>query len=306
MSLKPKKYIAVILIGFFIWSMPLQAFGATPKPSGGIWRYPVTQAEADLQNAFPQIEFKFSPQVNDWYKVLLLKTLRVLDKNQVAFLNSIALNALNLNRRGLTSFRLDIRTRKSETSLSVNPEEFPLETGFKCGDVADCLKKTSADVNREFIAVLLHELGHSVDFGGGTQGDPKSGFNQQFKNGSFSFFNDDPSVVGFYPLCFTSETKLGAKKCGRDDFVSDYAKTNAFEDFAETMAVYVLDGPNFYKKASRKDGTESPLMKKYIFFRDMIFGGREFQEPGTRTFNLFSTADSTLRRFSLKAFLERP
>lgn len=52
-----------------------------------------------------------------------------------------------------------------------------------------------------------------------------------------------------------------------DEYVSEYAKTNLQEDFAESYATYIHD-PELLQEVS---------LEKYEFMRDHIFHGREYQ-----------------------------
>lgn len=54
-----------------------------------------------------------------------------------------------------------------------------------------------------------------------------------------------------------------------DDYVSEYAKTDLHEDFAESYATYIHD-PELLQEVSPD---------KYDFMRDHIFQGREYQWP---------------------------
>ncbi len=53
---------------------------------------------------------------------------------------------------------------------------------------------------------------------------------------------------------------------GENEFVSDYARTNVYEDFAETYNTYVRD-PELLQFVSPQ---------KYEFMRDVVFSGREY------------------------------
>lgn len=68
------------------------------------------------------------------------------------------------------------------------------------------------------------------------------------------------------------------------DFVSGYALTNKYEDFAETFAFYVLHNTEFASKAK----TNTALQQKYGFIYDNIFPNGEFQNT---SFSSGSVAD---------------
>ncbi len=79
-------------------------------------------------------------------------------------------------------------------------------------------------MNQEFLAVVIHEMGHVVDLGLSSSGNKKSGISSKFRNGKLLFYKDDPSVQYFYPICFAIEDRLAYKKYDRHDFISQYAK----------------------------------------------------------------------------------
>jgi hypothetical protein len=51
-------------------------------------------------------------------------------------------------------------------------------------------------------------------------------------------------------------------------FVSGYASTNQYEDFAESFTMYVFHNKEFLKRAQ----TSTFLQKKYTFLRTSVFG----------------------------------
>jgi len=260
--------------------------------------------EKELNTSFPKIDFEFSSEVNDWYKFLLFEALTTLPEKHINNLENLSIKKLGVSRRGVLSFYMDVQSKSPRLKLKFNPVEFPLETNFECDTVIECMKITDAYMNREFVAVAIHEIGHTIDFGSSTMGDPESGVSSDFKNGPFLFYQNDPSVTSFYPICFKSAIMLSRKKCNKYDFVSTYAKTDVFEDFAETMTVYVLDGENFYNKALKNQQNNFPaLIEKYNFFKDSIFSGQEFRFGESSRQNLFTTNDATLRIFPLPVFL---
>lgn len=263
--------------------------------------FPVSRASVDLVAAFPSIQFTFGDQVHDWYKFLLLQAMTALPARHVINLETISVHTMELERRGVVSFRLEIATNTPHVKLRLNPIEFPIETGFVCETVQTCLQKTSPLINREFTAVAIHEIGHAFDLGASTRGLPSAGKSDVFKDGDFPFYRDDPSLA-FYSVCFATESVLSGA-CDRFDFVSAYAKTDVFEDFSETMTAYVLDGANFYDTALQNARKNRPaLLSKYNFFRDRIFDGKDFRLPERPRRNVFTTSDATRRAFALKSF----
>lgn len=88
----------------------------------------------------------------------------------------------------------------------------------------------------EFAALIAHECGHVVDLGVLT-GTPAAG-RSAYVDGTEQIDADDPSV-DFYAISWTNATTRKEGVMNRD-FVSGYARTDVFEDFAETFAFYAL------------------------------------------------------------------
>lgn len=80
-------------------------------------------------------------------------------------------------------------------------------------------------------ALLTHEVGHCLDFR--LNGNPRSG-TSPFSYKRNTVFKDDPSN-SFYAISWTDAHTRKSEK----GFVSDYAKTDCFEDFAETYLFFV-------------------------------------------------------------------
>lgn len=107
----------------------------------------------------------------------------------------------------------------------------------------------------ENIKVLVHELGHVVDI-------------HFLKSG---VFESDPSQA-FYEYSWVD---MSTKKEGVriEDFVSGYAMTNKYEDFAESFTYFVFHNEDFVVRAK-----SNPLLaKKYAFFRKYVFPENEFE-----------------------------
>lgn len=105
----------------------------------------------------------------------------------------------------------------------------------------------------ELISVFVHEFGHYYDI-------------YVFE---FSLYGDKSD--GFYDISW-KDTYIILPWQSVNDFVSGYAATNKYEDFAETMAYFVLHNQDFYKKAQKNP----ILQKKYDFFDTQIFEKNDF------------------------------
>jgi hypothetical protein len=96
----------------------------------------------------------------------------------------------------------------------------------------------------EFAALFTHECGH-VTHGNLLGGlDPKP---SAFKDGKDIFYNDSPAAQ-FFAISWTTEMVMKSN-VAEADFVSGYAKSDAFEDFAETFAMYILHRPALKERA---------------------------------------------------------
>lgn len=113
---------------------------------------------------------------------------------------------------------------------------------------------------QEFRALLIHEFGHVTDLGclvGKESAGPSP-----FRDGSEIIFTDDPSTEFYMFSWLNDQTRL--RSAIPDDFVSGYAASDPFEDFAETFAYFVLQ-----RNAFRIRAAMNPILaKKYNWMRD--------------------------------------
>jgi hypothetical protein len=101
----------------------------------------------------------------------------------------------------------------------------------------------------EMAKVLVHELGHMIDI-----------YLLRTK-----WATPDPSK-NYYAISWSEPTVLlsGAQA---SDFVSGYAATNQYEDFAEAFAMYVFHNTTFLERAQQS----SALQQKYDFMKERVF-----------------------------------
>ncbi|MBI4995034.1 hypothetical protein HZC21_05360 [Candidatus Peregrinibacteria bacterium] len=127
-----------------------------------------------------------------------------------------------------------------------------------------CLNVTDDELS----SVLVHEMGHLVD------GGFLFGFDQLNQSGFYDFetpvLADDPSAA-FYRISWLNN-KIMQPDSTELDFVSMYAMTDPFEDFAETYAYYRLHSPEFRALAE----FNSALKQKYEFMKAYVFFGNEY------------------------------
>jgi Txe/YoeB family toxin of Txe-Axe toxin-antitoxin module len=130
------------------------------------------------------------------------------------------------------------------------------------------LHTKSIENQEELISVFIHEMGHITDLGVLRS---LNGGKTEFRDGDIPIFAKDESV-DFYRISWAGATVQKPESL-RSDFVSGYALTNCFEDFAESYLFYRLHGEKFrfLAKNSQK------LRKKYDFLRTKVFHRKEFQ-----------------------------
>lgn len=116
--------------------------------------------------------------------------------------------------------------------------------------------KLSASVqsDAEFLKLFTHELGHFVDI--------------YVLRGNTP--NNDPSS-NFYAISWQS-SKVKKTNSSLSSFVSGYAATNQYEDFAETFVWYIFHNEKFLDAAMKNE----QMRLKYLFFADTVFVHGEF------------------------------
>lgn len=100
----------------------------------------------------------------------------------------------------------------------------------------------------EFIKLFVHELGHYIDI-----------------YVLVNIAGEDVSHY-FYEVSWENST---VKKSGEgiSSFVSGYALTNQYEDFAESFTFYIFHNEDFAERALKNES----LRKKYLFFSKYAF-----------------------------------
>jgi hypothetical protein len=148
----------------------------------------------------------------------------------------------------------------------------------------------------EFFGVMTHEIGHNVDLG--SLKELSRNETSEFRDGRNPVYETDPSLA-FYRISWEDE-KTRKKTAGNESFVSGYAMTDPFEDFAETYAYYVLHNKDFKSKTQNSDH----MLQKYEFMKNIVFNGEEFDTGEYLTTNLTRQPwDITILSYDLTAFL---
>ncbi len=156
---------------------------------------------------------------------------------------------------------------------------------IKCNDIS----------SSELASVFVHEMGHITDTGL-FEGRSSAGASRFIDNRK-KVFSDDPSVA-FYSVSW-KDSKTMWKGNSSLDFVSGYAMSDPFEDFAESYNFYLLHGSQFKYLSS----FNARLARKYAYIRDVIFHGEEFENNSLKLNAKKRSYDSTLLPFSLEKFL---
>ena len=148
----------------------------------------------------------------------------------------------------------------------------------------------------EFIGVMIHEIGHSVDLGHLSEENKER--KSEFKDGKKAIYESDPSL-DFYRISWENESEKN-KKASNLDFVSGYAMSDPFEDFAESYIYYILHNKDFKSKTQ----TSEALLKKYNFIKNIVFEGEEFETGEVLTNKLNKRPwDITVLSYDLDNFL---
>lgn len=149
--------------------------------------------------------------------------------------------------------------------------------------------------SREFVGVLVHEVGHNVDLVALSAADTEKP--SVFKDGDEPVYTGDPSL-DFYRISW--QTEITRKKTADNlDFVSGYAMTDPFEDFAETYAYFVLHGRDFKAKVAGS----AALFAKWRFMKYRVFAGVEFDTGNALADPLVRPWDVTVLPYDAEKFL---
>lgn len=135
----------------------------------------------------------------------------------------------------------------------------------------------------EFLAVWVHEFAHYLDL-------------YYLENNWWYDPSDD-----FYNISWES-IKTIKSWMNWEDFVSGYAMTNKYEDFAESFTYYVLHNEDFLAKTNSSE----ILKQKYDFFQENLFDQELFKTDLYKTTNKIQDYywDTTKINFSLENFLQ--
>ena len=157
--------------------------------------------------------------------------------------------------------------------------------GFSRGNMKDKIIRLY-EVQRmgqtETLSVFTHELAHYIDM-----------YFFDKKNGTDLSYE-------FYKISWI-KPKIQREWQDLDDFVSGYAASNVYEDFAESMLYYMLHNDDFLLKTAASE----KLTRKYEFFAEYVFPDQEFQNTDFSDWVVKNYyRDITKINYSLEKFLE--
>jgi Putative zinc-binding metallo-peptidase len=167
------------------------------------------------------------------------------------------------------------------SQLSVFLDEYLIEPrGRMKGGSITLSNKVAKDA--EFIQLFTHEFAHFLDIYVLV---PKKK-------------QADPSNE-YYMISWSNPT---VKRIGQtmSSFVSGYAATNQYEDFAESFVFYVFQNQTFLDRAMKNDD----LRQKYLFFQKYVFPNGTFVDTNFALGKVPSYVwDSTKIQISLQKYL---
>lgn len=150
----------------------------------------------------------------------------------------------------------------------------------------------------ELVSVFIHEMGHIIDTGK-MNGRKKAG-KSKFKDFDRAIYNDDLSLE-FYKLSWIDDKTL-KKSSKKQDFVSGYAMSDPFEDFAETYNYYILHNQDFKILAKYN----KVLKYKYEFMKNSVFNGQKYSVSDVSVLDTsLRNYDTTVLPYNLPRFLSK-
>jgi len=267
-------FLAIQIVSFAIWQ-GVHALGKTDvtiQPVSGNYRSEVNhQAAKAPEQPFSNVKFTMRTENKDFYtlnsdkKHEIILVLEKFPEEQISTLQNIILDYDPDAHRGLGGKGIII-----VRAVNIDPAEF--------------------------YGVMIHEIGHDVDLGYLNETSTKK--ISAFNDGKKPVYESDPSL-SFYRICWENNKNF-KKDVGNQDFVSGYAMTDPFEDFAETYAYYVLHNKDFKSKTQNSE----KLLAKFNYMKNTVFVGKEFNTGEYLTENLTRQPwDVTKLSYNLAAFL---
>lgn len=147
----------------------------------------------------------------------------------------------------------------------------------------------------EMVSVMIHELGHNVDYAYLVPKEEERA--SVFRDGALTLYETDASL-DFYRISWLSNNKR-KNAATNMDFVSGYAMSDPFEDFAESYVFYVLHNKDFKVLAASSDA----LYAKYSFMKHEVFDSLEFDTGDGEIKENLRPWDITVLDYDINQFL---
>ena len=217
-----------------------------------------------ISQDFYQVAGTYEAETLEWCTELVTNVFSILPEEHINAIHNLTLSFESSARRGLGGDNTVI---------------------LRCVDMGP----------EELVSVLVHEIGHVVDTGLIEPTGP--GEKTTFLDRGQPVLDTDNSFQYYSASWADSDKRTGNKW----EFVSGYARTNPFEDFAEAYVTYVLHGPLFRSYAQEN----TVLAEKYDYLQNTVFNGIEFDfAPETTTKGNYERVyDMTRLDFDSESFL---
>ena len=225
-------------------------FFAYQKVSSPIWEIPLNSAYDPFENT--QISNPVNNTFEIWKKEVQKPELTIEFNPNYIKVDDLLLKAVKFN--------IDSKYFKDKvTPLDLMIDKTRLDPRWQ---VTGNKLTLSANINNlsEAVKVLVHEMGHIVDL-------------HYLPN----FWDYDPSE-NFYNVSWASYN-VKRKWSKISDFVSWYALTNKYEDFAESFAFFIFHNEDFQRLALKNIF----ISRKYNFFKKYVFMNSEFSNTSFET-----------------------
>ncbi len=233
------KFIAYTIFFFFLFF----AFQSANSPSYNLWSYNSAQEQTASDQITQESDWSFS--IKPWKKEQAKPLLTISFNPDNVKIDENLVNALrfNINSEIFKSkvtpidIKIDFTRKDPRWQFSWNT----LIISWKMSEL------------REAVKVFVHELWHLVDL--------------KFLPDLWDY---DPSE-NFYNISWVSYN-VKKKSSKLNDYVSWYALTNKYEDFAESFTFYIFHNDEFKRRAKENVA----ISRKYNFFKKYIFVDGEF------------------------------
>jgi len=274
-------FVAIQVLSFGLWSGLTHAQILNPQSSATVQVHP-----APAKKVLPSLPSKAAVVTQNKSVLSLNFSTRNMGDESV-FLNSIKTNQIET-----ALGKLPVKQAESVKNIIL---DYDAQAHRGLGGNSMIILRAVNMTTEEMIGVLVHELGHNVDYAYLKPSDEKQ--KTVFKDGTLALYESDPSL-DFYRISWLSNTQL-KKAAGSMDFVSGYALSDPFEDFAESYVYYVLHNKDFKVLATSSEA----IYAKYQFMKYQVFGGVEFDTGDGLVDKETRPWDITVLNYDLNAFL---